>query len=1282
MAELLLRLFQSDFFSPALGISYLRIYADSIGITWHLIHLLRTRYSAQDLAFYWPQLCHLLLTSSNSDSLALETYILDIAAADPHTALITSWIFQAALRDLSSQPNTPSFRVCQRILNHCHHILFHTPDLDHFLLASATETLQAAQLQQSRLKREQLEREHHNRLLQQLGASSSDSDVALSLPISKQQTQGKQSSSAAAAPTESLASDLSTSSRPVTPRASSVEKHLPNENSPSQPYLRSAISSFLTQQLPSSLLPALLRRSARPKVLPSNALTTLVGAGAILASTPGQPALAKEAAMVAVLQGMKAHDRNQVPTRLTDQGDEVFDEFEVIDPNLGPDGRLPLFGIQRPVPQRTVPLSAQPPQPPPTSLGAMSPRHQFRSAHAPASASASSIFLPGSASPASSMFHHSSSSSNKVGSSNRGIIVSQLPKAYLSSLLRTHYFRAQTRMLQQLQDISTRLLAHPKAERLAALRTELTQLNHTLPNEVCLPLWCECGPDASTTSAIARAELNANAAIAAAEAAEAAATAAAEADAAGTGVDGHIYDESRFRLLASESIASANKAVKSTTNGAGGSALLSEAKTPKAAVRHHRIVRIDPAEAVVLNSADRAPYLLHVEVLRDDLDFDPDRRGNRELCERLVRGEAQGRARREEQQRRWSASGGASSSNVALPGRTSISAQGSPLLVASTASPTGPSSTGQNTGRSRQASSTSTVSTASSALVPDSSVGGGSISRSGSIRAAKGRIASGSAADEKALPSLPPPQMDPSADASSITGSTAAGEGSKSNRNGPIAGSSTNPASGINPMSEVGPGPSPAMADPEGPLETMFADLAVGDVGARGNEEALVAAAASLAAAAASGGDKHPHHGPALSSSSAGIGGDSEAADGGEDGDAGGGEKAKKSMGAEDLETVMRAVNKDDPSAAIFRESWSAKKARIRASSPYGHLPEWDVFSMIVKTGADLRQEQLAVQLIDEFGRIWASTGCPCWVRYFRILVTGEESGLMETITDSVSVHSIKKEAYSRRLAQQGVVNGPGGGGGGASAVATGAEAGGSATPSVATTSSVSASVPATSGTGAPSATAAVGASSSAPVAATSSGRMQTYSLFEHFQETFGDVDSPSYLKAQNNFIQAMAGYSIICYLLQIKDRHNGNILIDHQGHIIHIDFGFMLGISPGGVGFEAAPFKFPQEYIDILGGMGSEAYERFKALMRQGFRDVRKNAERIIMIVELMQKDSKLPCFALNEQCAAQLRDRFQLGLSQTQCDEFVDRLVLTSAGSVYTRLYDRYQSFTQGIL
>jgi hypothetical protein len=67
-------------------------------------------------------------------------------------------------------------------------------------------------------------------------------------------------------------------------------------------------------------------------------------------------------------------------------------------------------------------------------------------------------------------------------------------------------------------------------------------------------------------------------------------------------------------------------------------------------------------------------------------------------------------------------------------------------------------------------------------------------------------------------------------------------------------------------------------------------------------------------------------------------------------------------------------------------------------------------------------------------------------------------------------------------------------------------------------------------------------------------------SLANFFEEYFGPPHEARYRNAIDNFIQSMAGYSIVCYLLNIKDRHNGNILLTTHGHILHIDFGFMLG--------------------------------------------------------------------------------------------------------------------------
>ena len=46
--------------------------------------------------------------------------------------------------------------------------------------------------------------------------------------------------------------------------------------------------------------------------------------------------------------------------------------------------------------------------------------------------------------------------------------------------------------------------------------------------------------------------------------------------------------------------------------------------------------------------------------------------------------------------------------------------------------------------------------------------------------------------------------------------------------------------------------------------------------------------------------------------------------------------------------------------------------------------------------------------------------------------------------------------------------------------------------------------------------------------------------------------------------------------------------MIDMKGRIIHIDFGFVFGISPGNIGFETTAFKMTKEYVNLMDGINS----------------------------------------------------------------------------------------------
>ena len=293
----------------------------------------------------------------------------------------------------------------------------------------------------------------------------------------------------------------------------------------------------------------------------------------------------------------------------------------------------------------------------------------------------------------------------------------------------------------------------------------------------------------------------------------------------------------------------------------------------------------------------------------------------------------------------------------------------------------------------------------------------------------------------------------------------------------------------------------------------------------------------------------------------------------------------------------------------IFGESFKQKERNLKKKSIFGNLDSYKIFRCIFKTHEDLRQEQFATQLINEFFQIFKLEKTGCWLNTYEIISTGNDAGLVEMVNDSVSLDQLKQKIHHASL--------------------------------------------------------------------------HDFYLYNYGN---GNANSHGYKNAMNNYVASLAGYSLVCYFLQIKDRHNGNILIDNEGHLIHIDFGFLLSNAPGkGLKVENAPFKLSTDMVDCLGGVKGKYFENFRKLLHKGFMAVNKHREKISILVEMMWcgHGKNLDCFEKGQDAINELKLRLNPKDNMKPIDmkKFVDNLISQSVDNWRTKWYDIFQYHVQGI-
>lgn len=148
----------------------------------------------------------------------------------------------------------------------------------------------------------------------------------------------------------------------------------------------------------------------------------------------------------------------------------------------------------------------------------------------------------------------------------------------------------------------------------------------------------------------------------------------------------------------------------------------------------------------------------------------------------------------------------------------------------------------------------------------------------------------------------------------------------------------------------------------------------------------------------------------------------------------------------------------------------------------------------------------------------------------------------------------------------------------------------------------------------------------------------------------------------RQRFINSMAAYSVITYLIGVGDRHLDNIMVTRDGYIFHIDFSYIMDSEPKPL--PRPKIRITEEMVEVFGGVNSVHYQTFIQVCSNVYECLRRY-DYIFLTLLLILSDLDNINYKQLEQ---KIKMRFLPGEQVHQADVQLIKMINDSRSASYT--------------